>query len=39
MFERLSLKTFVSAYWNLIYLSRWGLTLVIMVYVSSYYSF
>ena len=39
MFERLSLKNFVSAYWNLIYLGRWGLTLVIMVYLSNYYSF
>lgn len=39
MFEGLSLKNSVSAYWSLIYLGRWGLTLVIIVYVTSHYSF
>ena len=38
MFERLSLKNPVSVYWNIIYLLRWCLTLVIMVFLTDHYS-
>ena len=39
LLEKLTLKNWVSVYWNVFYLVRWSLTLLIIVFLRDYYAF